>query len=75
MLRSIEFPLWFIRLDDHKLGIFGIFKEFSLIVVVLMCAFKNKEQLKNRKSPKKLRTMRIGQNLLVLIKKACTSIG
>ena len=25
MLRSIEFPLQFIRLDDHKLGIFGIF--------------------------------------------------
>ena len=25
MLRSIEFPLRFIRLDDHKLGIFGIF--------------------------------------------------
>ena len=25
MLRSIEFPLCFIRLDDHKLDIFGIF--------------------------------------------------
>ena len=25
MLRSIEFPLRFIRPNDHKLGIFGIF--------------------------------------------------
>ena len=25
MLRSIEFPLRFIPLDDHKLGIFAIF--------------------------------------------------
>ena len=25
MLRSIEFPLRFIWIDDHKLGIFGIF--------------------------------------------------
>ena len=46
MLRSIEFPLRFIRLDDHKLGIFGIFKEFFLTVVVLMSTFKNKKSLR-----------------------------
>ena len=46
MLRSIEFPLRFIRLDDHKLGIFGIFLELFLTVVVLMSTFKNKSSLR-----------------------------
>ena len=46
MLRSIEFPLRFIGLDDHKLGIFGIFKELFLTVVVLMSTFKNKNSLR-----------------------------
>ena len=45
MFRSIEFLLRFIRLDDHKLGIFGIFWELSLTVVGLMSAFKNKNSL------------------------------
>ena len=44
MLRSIKFPLSFIRFDgygdDHKLGIFGIFQELFLTVVVLMTTFK-----------------------------------
>ena len=46
MLRSIEFPLRFIRLDDHKLDIFGIFQELFLSVVVLMSTFKNKNSLR-----------------------------
>ena len=42
MLRSMD---W--RLDDHKLGIFGIFYElFVLTVVVLMSTFKTKNSLK-----------------------------
>ena len=36
----------FIGLDDHKLGIFGIFYELFLTVVVLMSAFKNKNSLR-----------------------------
>ena len=46
MLRSIEFPLRFIRLDGHKLGIFGIFKELFLTVVVLMNTLKKKNSLR-----------------------------
>ena len=45
MLRSIEFALRNIRLDDHKLGIFGIFWELFL-TVVLMSTSKNKNSLK-----------------------------
>ena len=40
MLKLIELPLRFIRLDDHKLGIFTIFQELFLTVVVLMSTFK-----------------------------------
>ena len=48
MLRSTELPLQFIRLDDHKLGIFAIFWEIFLIVVVVvpMSTFKNKNILR-----------------------------
>ena len=41
MLRSIEFPLRFIRLDGHKIGIFGTFQELFLTVVVLRSKNKN----------------------------------
>ena len=41
MLTSIEFPLRFIRLDDYNLGIFEIFQELFLTVVVRpMSTFK-----------------------------------
>ena len=46
MLKSNEFPLLFIRREDHKLGIFGIFWELSLTVVVLMSTFKSKNSLR-----------------------------
>ena len=46
MFRSIEFPIRFIRHDDHKLGIFGIFKELFLTAVVLISTFKNKNSLR-----------------------------
>ena len=46
MLRSIEFLLLFIRLDDHKLGIIGIFYELFLTLDVLMSTFKNKNSLR-----------------------------
>ena len=46
MLRSIEIPLRFIRLDDHMLSIFGILQELFLTVVVLMSTFKNKNSLR-----------------------------
>ena len=46
MLRSIEFPLPFIRLDDHNLDIFGIFYELFLTFVVLVSTFKNKNSLR-----------------------------
>ena len=48
MLRSIEFPLRFIRLDDHKLGIFGtdILGVISCCFMSLMRTFKNKNTLK-----------------------------
>ena len=36
----------FIRLDDHRLGIFGIFKELFLTVVVLMSTLINKNSLR-----------------------------
>ena len=45
MLRPIEFPLRFIRLDDHKLGIFAIFQELFPIAVVAMSTFENKNDL------------------------------
>ena len=38
MLRSIEFLLRFIRLNGHNLGIFEIFYELFLTVVVLTIA-------------------------------------
>ena len=47
MLRLIEFPLQLIRLDDHKIDIFGMFQELFVTVI---------------------RTMRLGQNLMVLLK-------
>ena len=46
MLISFKFPLRFVRLDDLKLGIFEIFYELSLTVVLLMSAFKNKNSLR-----------------------------
>ena len=39
-LRSIVFPLRFIPLDDHKLGVFGIFLELLRSVVVLLSTLK-----------------------------------
>ena len=44
MLRSIEFPLQFIGLDDHNFGIFRILLFVS--VVVLTSTFKNKNSLR-----------------------------
>ena len=67
MLISIEFPLRFVRIDDHKLGIFGIFQELFLTVVVLMSTFKNKNSLRTIEAEI---ITRLGQNLLVLIKKS-----
>ena len=46
MLRSIEFPLQLIRLDDHKLDIFGMFLDLFLTVVDLMSTFQNKNSLR-----------------------------
>ena len=46
MLRSIEFPLRFIQLDDQKLGISGIFQELFLTVVIITSTFKNKNSLR-----------------------------
>ena len=46
MLRLIKFPLRFVRLDDHKLGIFEVFYELSLTVVLLISAFKIKNSLR-----------------------------
>ena len=46
MLRSMEIPLRFIRLYDHKLGIFALFQELFLTVVVPMNTFKNKNNLR-----------------------------
>ena len=42
-LRSIEFTLRLLRLDDHKLGIFGIFQE----LLFLLSLFLRVLQLKN----------------------------
>ena len=36
MLRLIEFPLAFIRLDELKIGIFAMFWELFLTLVVLV---------------------------------------
>ena len=58
----MEFSLRFIRLDDHKLSIFGIFEELLLTLVVLISTFEIRtaqEHLK-LKFPKKIRTMRLG---------------
>ena len=53
MLRLMD---W--RLDDHKLGIFGIFYElFLLTVVVLMSTFKTKSSLKTFKTKNSLKTI------------------
>ena len=46
MLKSMEIPLRFIRLYDHKLGIFAIFQDLFLTVVVPMSTFKNKNNLR-----------------------------
>ena len=49
MLRSIEFPLRFIGLDDHTLGIFGtdiLFRSYLLLLLSLMSTFKNKNSLR-----------------------------
>ena len=35
MLRSIEFPLRFIRIDDHKLGILEYFRSYFLLLLFL----------------------------------------
>ena len=47
MFRSIEIPLRFIRLDVHKLGIFGIFLELFVYCRRSYEYFLKKEQLKN----------------------------
>ena len=69
MLKSIEFSLRFIGLDDHKSGIFGVFQKLFLTFFI---TFKNKSSLRTIEAEisKKLRTMRLGQYFLpVLIKK------
>ena len=50
MMRPIEVQLLFIWLDDHKLGIFGIFLELFLTVAVLVSTFKSKNSLRTIKA-------------------------
>ena len=46
MLRSIEFPLRFIQLDDHKLVYLEYFRSYFLLLLLLLSTFKNKNTLR-----------------------------